>query len=224
MKLSLLSLAALTLLLSLGHSVAVTHQQPCATSLANCPKEGCGTGDPELNKRKNRTEPAATVTPMTLSKIRSFSEPSSWPRGKERLSLASREGKAVVVKAYLRDARISGKETTNCRLSGEHNNDFHLDLISFRNDPKARAVTAEITPRLRKEGWDIDKLDFLGEEKYYVRVTGWLLLDTAHIGNPIVRSTNWEIHPVTKFEVCTKIKPKCDQGQGWVLLEDFEIP
>jgi hypothetical protein len=224
MKLSLLSVAVIAVLLPLGHSGAVTQQQPCATSLADCPKEGCSTGDPELNKQKNRTEAPETVTAMTLSRIRAWNEPSSWPKGKERSSLAFREDKAVIVKAFLRDARVSGKETTNCKLSGEHNNDFHLDLISFRDAPKATAVTAEITPRLRRAGWDIDKLKFLGEEKYYVRVSGWLMLDTAHIGNPIVRSSNWEIHPVTMLEVCTKTKPKCDQEQGWVLLEDFEIP
>jgi len=135
-----------------------------------------------------------------------------------------RSANDMAVKGFLRDARVSGKETTNCKLPGEQNNDFHLDLFSFRDALKATAVTAEITPRLRKGGWDFDKLDFLGEEKYYIRITGLLLLDTAHIGNPIVRSSNGEIHPVTKFEVCRKTKAKCDQGQGWVLLEEFEIP
>jgi len=115
-------------------------------------------------------------------------------------------------------------KTTNCKLGGEQNKDFHLDLISSRNALKETAVTAEIAPRLRKDGWDFDKLDFLGEEKYYVRVTGWYLLDTMHISNPIERATNWEIHPVTKFEVCTLTKPKCDQGTGWELLENWEIP
>lgn len=223
MRLRLLSLAIFVALLFYGQS-AVVAQSACATSLADCPVEGCSTGDPELNKQKNRTAEPTTVTPMILSQIRAFNEPASWPKGKERSSLAFRETKAIMVKVFLRDARRSGRETTNCRLSGEENNDFHLDLISSKYAPKATAVTAEITPRLRKAGWDFDKLDFLGEEKYYVRVTGLLMLDTAHIGNPIIRATNWEIHPVTKFEVCTKTKSKCDQGIGWVLLEDFEIP
>jgi len=50
-------------------------------------------------------------------------------------------------------------------------------LVSFRDAVEATAATAEITPRFRKEGWDFDKLGFLGEEKYYVRVTGWFMLD-----------------------------------------------
>lgn len=218
-------ITAFCLILFVGQMEALTEQQqPCATSLANCPPEGCSTGDAELNKKKNRTEEPTDILKRTLGQIRAFSQPSSWVRGDERSSLAFREDKGVVVKAFLRDARTSGRETTNCRLTGETNNDFHLDLVSFRNAVKATAVTAEITPRFRKAGWDFDKLDFLGEEKYYVRVTGWFMLDTEHINNPIIRSTNWEIHPVTKFEVCTLTKPKCDQGHGWLLLEDFEIP
>lgn len=198
-------------------------QGACATSLATCPKEGCSTGDGELNKKKNRTTEPTDILTRTLGQIRAFSQPSSWVRDSERSSLAFREDKGVVVKGILRDARRSGKETTNCKLSGEENNDFHLDLVSFRDAVKATAVTAEITPRFRKAGWDFEKLDFLGEEKFFVRVTGWFLLDTEHVNNPIVRATNWEIHPVTKFEVCTLTIPKCNQGLGWVLLEDFEI-
>jgi len=159
-----------------------------------------------------------------LGQIRAFSQPSSWVKGSERSSLAFREDKGVVVKAFLRKAHTSEHETTNCHLTGEANNDIHLDLVSIRGAVKATAVTAEITPRFRKAGWDFDKLNFLGNKKFYVRVTGWFMLDTEHIRRPIVRSTNWEIHPVTKFEVCTLTKPKCDQGDGWVLLEDFEIP
>ncbi len=50
----------------------------------------------------------------------------------------------------------------------------------------------------------------------YVSVSGFLLLDTEHIsknGGP--RMTIWEIHPVTRFEVCTTTKAKCDLGTGW---------
>jgi hypothetical protein len=208
-------------------SLVLTAQQPCSgiSSLNACPDTGCGRGDAELNKKKNRTDdtPPNTQT-RTLGQIRAFPEPTSWVRGQERSSIAFRENRGVVVKAFLLDARVSGKETTNCKLGGEENKDFHLDLVSFRTAHEETAITAEITPRLRKGGWEFDKLDFLGEEKYYVRITGWYLLDTMHISNPLERATNWEIHPVTKFEVCTLTKPKCDQGNGWELLEDWEIP
>jgi hypothetical protein len=83
-------------------------------------------------------------------------------------------------------------------------------------------VTAEVTPRVRPDGWTFSKLDQLGNQKAFVRVTGWLTLDTQHISRPLVRSTNWEIHPVTKFEVCTSTVTKCRAGSGWVNLEDFQ--
>jgi hypothetical protein len=221
-------LLLLTLCLTALQLEARAQIQPCTSSvdsLSECPLEGCGGGDGELNKMKNRTDVTpSNIQTRTLGQIRAFSEPASWTRGQSRSSIAFREGRGVVVKGFLRDARKSGKESTNCKLAGEDNNDFHLDLVSFKDAVKATAVTAEITPRLRKPGWEFEKLDYLGEEKFYVRVTGWYLLDTMHIANPITRATNWEIHPVTKFEVCTLTKFKCDQGQGWVLLEDWEIP
>jgi hypothetical protein len=208
-------------------SFTTTAQQPCTgiSSLADCPNTGCGQGDSNLNALKNRTDAAPpNIQTRRLGQIRAFSEPSSWTRGQDRSSLAFRESRGVVVKAFLSDARASGKETTNCRLTGQDNNDFHLDLVSFKKAGKETAVTAEITPRLRKAGWDFEKLDFLGEEKYYIRITGWYLLDSMHISNPIERSTNWEIHPITRLEVCTLTRPKCNQGQGWVDLENWEIP
>ena len=72
--------------------------------------------------------------------------------------------------------------------------------------------------------WVPDRLnDFEGK---LVRVTGWLMLDTAHIHHsvllpgesprgPLVRVTNWEVHPITKFEVCHSSVKKCKKGQGF---------
>jgi hypothetical protein len=192
-------------------------------SIADCPDDGCGRGgDGPLNRMKNRTEQPASPEEQTLAFLRGLRQPRRWPLGQERSSLAANESRAVVVTAILRDARASGSETTNCQLSGRANNDFHLDLVSRRNDPKARAVTAEVTPRVRPAGWTFGKLDTLGNRKMFVRVTGWLTLDTQHVSNPLVRSTNWEIHPVTKFEVCTSTVTACRGGSGWVALEDFQ--
>jgi hypothetical protein len=85
-------------------------------------------------------------------------------------------------------------------------------------------VTAEITPRLRKAGWELRKLRRLARDRAYVRATGWLMLDTFHLTHRALRrSTNWEIHPVTKFEVCTTTRAQCIAGNGWVDLEDYTI-
>ncbi len=223
------TLFILTLLCALccaSLSFVTSAQEPCTgiTTMDECPDAGCGQGDGKLNLMKNRTDDSPpNIQARTLSQIRAFAEPSTWVRNQERDAIAFREDRGVVVKAYLRDARVSAKETTNCKLGGEENKDFHLDLVSTRAAAESTIVAAEITPRLRKEGWDFEKLDYLGEEKYYVRVTGWYLLDSMHISNPLDRATNWEIHPVTKFEVCTRTKAQCNQGNGWLLLEDWEI-
>jgi len=82
-----------------------------------------------------------------------------------------------------------------------------------------RSITAEITPRLRPDGWTIAKLRSLARRFAYVRVTGYAMLDTQHISKPIDRRSNWELHPVTKFEVCTTTVAECDSGAGWASLD-----
>lgn len=217
-----LTLLVLTLPASAQNPIAACPRT--VRTMADCPPEGCGRGgDGELNRMKNRTERPGSPEEQTLGFIRGLRQPRTWVNGQDRSSIAGTESRAVVVTAILQDARASGSETVNCQLRGRANNDFHLDLASFRNDPRARAVAAEITPRLRPDGWTFAKLDALGNQKRFVRVTGWLMLDTQHIRRPLVRSTNWEIHPVTKLEVCTLTVARCRQGEGWVALEDFEL-
>ena len=77
-----------------------------------------------------------------------------------------------------------------------------------------------MTPKFRetKPAWTLSKLQGLlsGSDPPYVRVSGYLLLDTEHIsrsGGP--RITIWEIHPVTRFQVCGSTPAKCDSGTGW---------
>ena len=91
------------------------------------------------------------------------------------------------------------------------------------------SLTAEITPRLRPNvalvgnGSPSDRIISLlrkyAREFTYVRVTGWALLDTQHISRPIDRLSNWEIHPVTTFEVCTATVDQCKAGTGWMNIE-----
>jgi hypothetical protein len=92
-----------------------------------------------------------------------------------------------------------------------------------------RSLTAEISPRLRPNvapvgiGSSSDRIISLlrkyAREFTYVRVTGWAMLDTQHIDSPINRRSNWELHPVTKFEVCTATVAECDAGTGWTNIE-----
>ena len=197
-----------------------------ATGFANCPAKGCG-GDPELNQKKNtESQPAAQDTEdLTLSDIADFTFPKEWKSGTKRTLLESwGEGKSVRVKAFIIHAKNypSGMESCNCNLKLTVNNDFHLVLVDSKRKQEKSSVTAEISPHIRPEGWTIAKLRALSKQKAYVRVTGFAMLDTQHLKRPISRITNWELHPVTAFEVCTKTKTACDQGDGWQDLGEFE--
>jgi len=214
---------------------------PCkeTESLADCPLTGCGEmGDAELNKGKNRTDVPLNVSAMTVDQVKAIPEPPYWNTGAERTSIlgVGREGSGVSVSGFLLKAKAEGKESCNCGLSRRVDTDVHLVLVSeMPADPKNKeafdasektSATAEITPRVRgsNEKWLFRNVNDL--EGSYLRVTGLLLLDTGHLPQGLVlqgerfkqslkRATNWEVHPVTKIEGCTKSKPDCDSGKGW---------
>jgi hypothetical protein len=192
-------------------------------NIHDCPDTGCGPqADPELNKAKNRTdEPAASdVVSHTVDFMRtSLAQPKIWPAGSDRTSLrgAGQEGTPVVMKGYLWQVKkeLTG-ESCNCKLKTLADTDLHLVIVARPNDPEATSVTVEMTPRVRAGGHPEFTFDNVKPNKgKYVRVTGWLMLDTEHIKRSLIRATNWELHPVMKFEVCTLTKAKCDAGNGW---------
>jgi hypothetical protein len=163
---------------------------------------------------------------MTLNQIKHISQPASWTVGKNRDTLKGdkREGQAVRVMAFLWVAKREHGESCNCGLDapgkpGELLTDIHMVLNNKMSDPEAISVTAEITPRVRAERPDPKTWtwsNIKGLKGKFVRVTGYLMLDTEHlIHNPLVRATNWEVHPITKLEVCTSTLTKCRQGDGW---------
>jgi len=200
-------------------------KKPCVDTLTKCPDEGCG-GDPKLNTLKNREDKptSAAIEEWKLAQIISLNEeaPTSWKSGSNRDELEELgEGTAVVVKGWLINAHVTKTpETCNCHLTGEENNDFHLNLVPRKADPMDDSVVIEMSPRKRNPKWNIKTLEALSDTVVYVRVTGWLMFDSAHANfSHMPRSTAWEIHPVTKFEVCQSTKAKCDKGIGWKALE-----
>lgn len=200
-----------------------------AVAIGQCPKEGCG-GDKLLNRRKNLvTKPdQADIEDWDFNKMTHVTFPKTWADGTPRTLLKSwGEGTPIRISAFLIKVKNypSGKESCNCNLKVESNNDFHLVLVERRQQREKRSITAEITPRLRTDGWTFAKLDALAKAKQYVRVTGYLMFDSQHAGSSIpARLTHWEIHPATAFEVCTLTKSECDQGQGWIDLKDSPEP
>jgi hypothetical protein len=207
--------------------------------IKDCPDSGCGeNGDVELNKAKNRDDiPASSaVKRKTLSSMRALSQPAHWDTGDDRSSIrtAGKEGTAVELMGFVLKVKPGSGESCNCELSRRVDTDIHLVLVGDpEDDGEETSVTAEITPRVRANGhsdWLYKNVKDL--EGQFVRVTGWLMLDTKHIhqthrlpgertNKGLVRATNWEVHPVTKLEVCQKSASACKANNGW---EDFAVP
>jgi hypothetical protein len=214
---------------------------PCTEdegSIDECPITGCGElGDGRLNTAKNQTSAPSSPVAMTLDEIRALHQPLHWNTGANRSSIqgAGKEGTGVVVKGFLLKVKAEGKESCNCGLGRRIDTDVHLAVVSKLPDSETEtaidnseltSITAEITPRVRGENekWLFKNVNDL--EGFYVRLTGLLMLDTKHIpqshllphertNHGLKRATNWEIHPVTKIEICTKSKKTCDNGTGW---------
>lgn len=120
------------------------------TRIEDCPVEGCG-GDPELNKKKNRTDlPTIAAEPKTFTQLTSFTHPAAWTSGQSRALLETwGEGRNIQLTGYVFEADnyTQGKETTNCSLSTSDFNDFHIVLVEnliLANKPRLR------TTRLKK--------------------------------------------------------------------------
>ena len=207
----------------------------CKKSIAACPLEGCGTDfDPLLNRSKNRSDPPADadVVDMSLTDMKALSQtlPDGWKEGDARASFSGtgKEGQAIRVMGYLWASKREGAESCNCSLDangipGQLMTDIHMVVTAAKNSKETTSVTAEITPRVRALRPDPNTWHWSSihtKDKKFVRVTGWLMLDTHHlVSAPLKRKTNWEIHPVTKFEVCISTITKCRAGQGWAEIE-----
>ncbi len=227
MKKLILTLLAFSILVPVSYSKPKKTKPKCgATGFADCPSTGCG-GDAELNKKKNKTtKPAAAdVETYKRADFVKLKFPASWSSGTKRTLLAQwGEGTPVELEAYLIKTKHypSGMESCNCNLKDEENNDFHLVTVSRKNAGEEDSITGEITPHIRPDGWTFKKLTKLSKDKTYVKLTGYLMLDTQHLGGgPPIRITDWEIHPVTKMQVCTGSVTSCKAGENWQDLSDF---
>jgi hypothetical protein len=104
------------------------------------------------------------------------------------------------------------------------------------------SVTVEFTPRVRlgHPNFTQEKLEPLIDPtwkpgqvcrkgKLLVRVTGILMFDTEHycVMPKLTRATNWELHPILKFEYCPKgescradSNANCDTYQTLVITKE----
>jgi len=219
-----------------------------AGRIEECPAEGCGGWDRQLNCRKNLTcDPSGRAAEQyTLDGIKKLPYPQSWHAGKDRAELAALgEGRRVTVTARLLRVDPGPPDSANCKLPGREDRSLLLTLVPDGALGKSRverelvSVTAVLTPRVRRahRQWTQDSLGrLLSHSALYVRVTGLLLLNTEGAparfeydkanktlhAVPTLRATDWEIHPVLELEVCGS--KQCAEGGGWQRLDDVTLP
>ena len=219
------------------------------TNIGECPDEGCRKSppdpdhpyDPELNKQKNIRSDNQQSLLRSIKWIKALPDPTNTTECGDRDELKQLgEGQKVTVVAWALTARKGSKEKCNCELGGEPDTDNHIVLVDRNvSEPtlekdEDRSVTAEFTPRIRLDhpnftqamlnhlidpNWKKNQNNAIG--KLLVRVTGLVMYDSAHFfGDPLPRATNWEIHPILKFEYCSKGKScRVNSDKGWV---DFD--
>lgn len=104
-------------------------------------------------------------------------------------------------------------ESTNCHLLGDNEVDWHIYLTKSSAQAISQAVIVETTPRTRPQHrWTTDMLTPLVDSQTQVRVSGWLMYDSEHVGAiGTQRATVWEVHPITRIEV--------QQDGQWVDLD-----
>jgi hypothetical protein len=152
------------------------------------------------------------------------------------------DGKIVALTGYLYYAQKGGTESSNCGLTAPEDIDFHIGIGPQALDTsqqlsaadKKSAVIVEMTPHWRaqyKPAWTLDLLHgALGRQ---VRVTGQMLVDNEHDvasddcaleghTSRCWRASVWELHPVTRFQVCGADSCTATDDAGWVDLESFQ--
>ena len=226
----------LVVVLLLAFSISASAQAkkktgPCAPSLAKCPVTGCGGRiDKNLNRQKNiRTAPTGAADDMTIAEIKALVDPvEGFKKGDPRDALtALGEGKLIRVVALALVVRPGSKESCNCGLTGVANTDNHIVLIDpdddspSLEDDEPNSVTAEFTPRVRKNLPELSRatlkplIDAAPDNALRVRVTGVLMFDSEHsLGHHLKRHNNWEIHPVFIMEYCPADKTCSNTGMA----------
>ena len=192
-----------------------------------CGETGDG-GDTDTNHRKNRTDVPSSYHPVTWDAVNSLGYAKGAPRSRANWTptqlgtIEPFEGAAISVEGYLFKLKVEssspnskGGESTNCHAHLANEVDWHMPLTANVGEGEDVAIIVETTPRVRKQHaqWTTARLKpwtaHIGSQpnasynQQKVRISGWLMLDPEHqdMINNGLRSTLWEIHPITKIEV-----------------------
>jgi hypothetical protein len=193
-----------------------------------CGDTGDG-GDTDTNRRKNRTDVPSSYHLVTWDAINSLDYAKGAKKSRmewtsdQLATIAPVEGAALTVEGFLFKVKVEsssrnaarGGETTNCHARQANDVDWHMPLTANLGDGEDVAIIVETTPRVRRQhpNWTTTRLKPWtanigskangGYNKQRVRISGWLMLDPEHkdMIDEGLRSTLWEIHPITKIEV-----------------------
>ena len=135
------------------------------------------------------------------------------------------EGDVVRLEGFVEHAKKGSGESCNCGRTKVLETDIHIHLTAAEDDARCKSIIAEMTPHYRPTAWHWTHLRDM--EGWYVRVTGQLFFDGSHrpCQNPQhsssdpARQSEWEIHPVYKFEVC--MDEHCDAQSSWLPISDW---
>jgi hypothetical protein len=244
-------LSTVLAVVALGAAARADAKPPKVLNLASCPTQGSeskGSSRGALNEVKKRVPPAGTPAMLTFADLPTLQQQADGlvksgakakPSGRDRAKLrglaspsgAFGEGDLVAMVGFMvGKPSINPGESANCYLTGAANNDFEFSIAPSADATPYEGVVAELIPQDRPAAWTIGRLRKLANDHRQVMVVGQLMFDTRHVPNP-KRGTNhesprvstWEVHPVTKFVVCSRPAGGCDptHDDQWQPLESI---
>jgi hypothetical protein len=229
---------------------------PCVTTFDSCEAVGCGTpGSAQaiFNSAKRRQPAGVNARTLSFDDFKSLQNQAGGLVGQrneltqeQRDLLANLtaaagpvgEGKLVKIRGFIAEGlepHANTGESVNCKFTQRVNNDFHISIVPAAGNDEFKGIVVEMIPQGRNAGWTLAKLKRIRDQRRRVLVIGGLFYDNIHVVNadsahPLPgqpkRFSLWEIHPVTKFFVCTKTNNNCSAAStgatsGWKPLEDF---
>jgi hypothetical protein len=149
-----------------------------------------------LTAAKTRLQDPPRLTAMSIAEVIALPTFSRAYSRSDLVQISDLEARGVVVTGFV--ARVIRKE----------DGDYHVQITEaprgrcLDNDTTDQLIT-EVTPgiRDRKPAYTFEALRPLCGADTRIRVSGWLLYDSPHKGDG-GRSTPWEVHPVTRIELC----------------------
>ena len=149
-----------------------------------------------LKMAKDRLNEPSDLTPMNISEIMALPTFLLYPMFAQLREISILEQRGVIVTGFIARVRLM------------RDGDYKIQITSapvngcLRYNSPEQLVT-ELTPgvQARKPRYTLANLEALCGTDTPVRIWGWLFYDATHLGERY-RGTPWEVHPITRIEVC----------------------